>query len=110
MFCNPPYGRGIGRWVEKAIRSAGEGATVVMLVPARTDSLWFQQLIAHASEIRFLAGRVRFGDATEPAPFPSAIAVLKPGPQWHTGDDRISFTMPTRHDPTHPWTVMRRAQ
>ena len=45
VWCNPPYGRQIGKWVEKAARSAAEGATVVMLLPARTDTRWFHKYI-----------------------------------------------------------------
>ena len=84
VWLNPPFGRGVSHWIEKAIQSAAEGATVVLLVPARTDSVWFQQLISHADEIRFLARRVKFVGATEPAPFPTAIVVLRPRPSWAT--------------------------
>lgn len=110
VYVNPPYGRGMGRWVEKAICSSREGATVVMLVPARTDSIWFQQLIAHADEIRFLAGRVVFEGATEPAPFPNAVCVLRPDPRWTASDRRVTFSMPTRHAAGHPWRVMRQVE
>lgn len=104
-FVNPPYGRGIGKWVEKAIRESHRGATVVMLVPARTDSVWFQELAAHAQEVRLLAGRVTFEGASEPAPFPSAIAVLRPITAW-SRTPGVQYSMPTRHDRTNPWTTM----
>lgn len=108
VWGNFPYGRGIGRWVEKAIRESRRGVTIVMLVPARTDSIWFQQLIANADEIRFLSGRVRFEGAENNAPFPSAIAILRPPRTWATNDERLTFAMPTRHDEANPWKVVRR--
>ena len=109
VWVNPPYGRGIGSWIEKAIRSTQAGATVVMLVPARTDSVWFQQLLAHADEVRFLAGRVTFVGASEPAPFPSAVVVLRPPSRWASGSKGVTYSLPTRHDRAHPWTRMRSA-
>lgn len=102
VWLNPPYGTGIPRWVEKAIQSADEGATVVMLVPARTDSVWFQQLVRRAHEVRLLAGRVTFVGAANPAPFPSAVVVLRPRA---VSRPATPFTMPTRHD-ERPWARM----
>lgn len=78
-WCNPPYGRGIGRWVEKAYRSAQAGATVVCLVPARsTDTAWWHDYCRHG-EVWFLKGRLRFGAAENSAPFSSAVVVFRPG-------------------------------
>ena len=62
-WCNPPYGRQVWRWVEKAARSALEGATVVMLLPARTDTRWFHRWIYRRAEVRFLPGRLKFNGA-----------------------------------------------
>jgi len=76
VFMNPPYGRQIGRWLEKAARSAQEGATVVCLVPARTDTVWWHSYCMNA-EIRFIQGRLRFIGAKSSAPFPSAIVVMR---------------------------------
>lgn len=76
-WCNPPYGREVGKWVEKARISAQKGATVVMLLPARTDTKWFQQHILHKAEIRFLPGRLKFGGAQNSAPFPSMVVVYR---------------------------------
>ena len=59
-WCNPPYGRRIGAWVAKAAQSAADGATVVMLLPARTDTRWFHGYIYGKAEIRFLRGRLKF--------------------------------------------------
>lgn len=79
-WMNPPYGRQISLWVYKALESARGGATVVCLLPARTDTAWWHSyVIAHASEIRFLKGRLKFGNAKHPAPFPSAVVIFKGG-------------------------------
>ena len=78
VWCNPPYGRTISHWVEKAARSSDDGATVVMLLPARTDTRWFQNYIYHRAEVRFIAGRLKFGDSKNSAPFPSMIAIFRP--------------------------------
>ena len=61
-FMNPPYGREIGPWIEKAHTAALDGATVVCLVPARTDTAWWQDHVFQAQEVRFLRGRLRFGE------------------------------------------------
>jgi phage N-6-adenine-methyltransferase len=78
VFMNPPYGTKIRRWMRKAYESSLDGALVVCLVPARTDTRWFHEY-AMKGEVRFLRGRVKFGGATENAPFPSAIVVFRPG-------------------------------
>ena len=74
---NPPYGRGIGQWMQKAYESAQMGATVVCLVPARTDTAWWHDY-AMRGEITFIRGRLKFGNAKNSAPFPSALIVFKP--------------------------------
>lgn len=107
VWVNPPYGKGIiDRWVNKAIQSAAQGATVVMLVPARPGSRWFTQLIHHADEIRFLNRRVTFVGAADPAPFPSAIAVLRPPTHWASGDPTVTYATP-QPNATHLWTTMK---
>lgn len=78
-WCNPPYGREIGKWVKKAyISSEDEDSTVVMLLPARTDTKWFHEYIYNKSEIRFIKGRLKFGDSKNSAPFPSMVVVFRP--------------------------------
>lgn len=79
VWCNPPYGRQIGTWVEKAAGSAAAGATVVMLLPARTDTKWFHEYIYGKAEIRFVPGRLKFGKAKYNAPFPCMIVIFKKG-------------------------------
>ena len=77
VWCNPPYGRQIGKWVERAALAAKAGAVVVMLLPARTDTKWFHEYIYGKAEIRFVRGRLRFGGAANPAPFPSMVVVFR---------------------------------
>lgn len=79
VFCNPPYGREIGKWVQKAYEEAKDGTTVVLLIPARTDTSYFHEFIYGKAEIRFIRGRLRFedddGNAADPAPFPSMLVI-----------------------------------
>lgn len=78
-WMNPPYGRNVtGKWIKKAIEESKKGATVVCLLPARTDTKWFRDCYENASSIYFVQGRLKFVGATDPAPFPSMIAVLGP--------------------------------
>lgn len=62
MFCNPPYGREIGKWVQKAYEEAQGGTPIVLLIPARTDTSYFHDYIYGKAEIRFIRGRLRFTD------------------------------------------------
>ena len=77
-FCNPPYGRVIKDWVKKCYEeSRKENTTVVMLIPARTDTSYFHDYIYNkAKEIRFIRGRLKFGNAKNSAPFPSMVVVF----------------------------------
>lgn len=79
MFCNPPYGRALGAWVRKAYEEAQAGTTVVLLIPARTDTAYFHDYIYGKAEIRFLRGRLHFededGNRFPPAPFPSMVVI-----------------------------------
>ena len=77
FWCNPPYGRNIGQWVRRALFASFGGATVVMLLPARTDTKWFHDYIYNRSEIRFLKGRLKFGTSKTGAPFPSMVVIFK---------------------------------
>ena len=75
VFCNPPYGsKAITEWLERA----KESILAVYLIPARTDTRWFHDLVLpQASEIRFLRGRLKFGKATTSAPFPSMVVIFR---------------------------------
>lgn len=77
IWMNPPYGRGIGEWVEKARRTAERGRTVVCLVPARTDTRWWHDHIQGVAEVRFVKGRLKFGGHKNSAPFPSAVVIFR---------------------------------
>ena len=72
-WMNPPYGREISKWVEKAYKS---NAVVVCLVPARTDTKWWHEFCMKSKEIRLVQGRLKFGGSKNSAPFPSAVVVL----------------------------------
>ncbi len=93
VFVNPPYGQELGRWIEKACKSAREGATVVCLLPARTDTIWFHRwVLPHASELRFFRGRIRFAGGRHSAPFPSVLVVFRPGDSRGCGTASLPVT------------------
>ena len=76
---NPPYGREIGKWVNRAHDYAMNGVTTVMLLLARTDTKWFHDYILNPQrEVRYIRGRLNFGKTKNNAPFPSMIVVFKP--------------------------------
>ena len=77
IFLNPPYGRTIKDWMRKADQEAQKGAgAIVCLVPARTDTNWWHDSCIH-HEVRFIRGRLKFGDQPNAAPFPSAVVVMR---------------------------------
>ena len=76
VWMNPPYGRDIKAWMKKAYEQSLYGAKVVCLVPARTDTSWWHEYAMKAREIRFIRGRLRFGNSKENAPFPSVVLVF----------------------------------
>lgn len=73
VWCNPPYGREIGKWV----KACSEYGNAVMLLPARTDTRWFHDYIYGKGEIRFIRGRLKFGGSSNSAPFPSMVVVFR---------------------------------
>ncbi len=75
-WMNPPYGREIKKWMQKAYESAGNGTIVVCLVPARTDTRWWHDY-AMKGDVEFIKGRLKFGDVKTNAPFPSAVITFK---------------------------------
>ena len=76
-WMNPPYGRGIGVWLEKAYETSQNESTVVCLIPSRTDTKWWHDYVMQAAEIRFVKGRLKFDGHKNSAPFPSAVVVFK---------------------------------
>ena len=80
VFMNPPYGREIKFWIEKALKEtliSGERTVVVCLIPASTDTqYWHDYIFNKAKEIRFVKGRLKFGNGLNSAPFPSAVVVF----------------------------------
>lgn len=83
VFCNPPYGRDLPKWTEKGYKeSLKPGTTVVMLIPARPDtSYWEKWIFGKAEEVRMIVKRLKFtdddGNEKSAAPFPSAVVIWK---------------------------------
>lgn len=78
VFCNPPYGNELKKFVEKAYQEHKEhGNTIVLLVPARTDTRYFHDFIYGKAEIRFIKGRLKFSDGKSSAPFPSMVVIYR---------------------------------
>lgn len=73
-WMNPPYNE-TKLWMKKAYEESQKNAIVVCLVPARTDTVWFTEYAMKANEIRFIKGRLKFGNSKNTAPFPSAIII-----------------------------------
>lgn len=83
-FCNPPYRRGeLTKWLMKGKDESEKGKTVVFLIPARTDTKYFHEIIMLAKEIRFVRGRLKFGECGNSAPFPSMVVVFKKHKRKH---------------------------
>lgn len=80
LWLNPPFGRGVKEWVKKCDTEAQEGAKIVALLPARTDTKYFHDHIYRKYEIRFLKGRLKFklnGEEHDAAPFPSMLVIFE---------------------------------
>jgi len=75
-WMNPPYGRDIADWVQKAYEQGLKGKVTVCLIPARPDTRWFQDYVMKADILHFIKGRLKFNDSKSSAPFPSAIAIF----------------------------------
>lgn len=77
-YVNPPYGREIGKWIEKAYETNKKyGNLIVMLLPARTDTRWFHSFVYGKAEIEFIKGRLKFGNSKNSAPFPSMLVIYQ---------------------------------
>jgi phage N-6-adenine-methyltransferase len=90
VYLNPPYGRALPLWVDKAIACSDAGVPVLLLVPARTDTKWGQRLLTDAAEVIFLAGRLSF-DNVGRAPFPSMLVLLST--KTHRGGPKNSSSV-----------------
>lgn len=77
-WLNPPYGRDLKKWIKKAyVESRKTGTIIVMLIPSRTNTVWWHTYCMRASEIRFIKGRPKFVGAKDGLPQPLAIVVFK---------------------------------
>jgi site-specific DNA-methyltransferase (adenine-specific) len=77
-WMNPPYGREIIHWMKKAWEEHQKhGNTIVCLVPARTDTNWWHNYVEGKAKVRFIKGRLKFGNATNSAPFPSVLVIYQ---------------------------------
>ena len=78
VFMNPPYGREIKRWIQKAYNESQKLNTrVVCLLPARTDTTYWHDYVMKSKYIYFVRGRLKFGDSKNSAPFPSAVVIFE---------------------------------
>ena len=75
VYCNPPYGRELKKWVKKW--SEIKKGITVMLLPARTDTSRFHDYIYNKAEIRFLKWRLKFWWSKNSAPFPSMVVIFR---------------------------------
>tara|TARA_R110000824_G_scaffold2613_6_gene12111 strand:- start:1061 stop:1558 length:498 start_codon:yes stop_codon:yes gene_type:complete len=81
VFMNPPYGRALKKWIKKAYEEGEKPrTTVVCLIPARTDTKYWHEYCMKADEIYFVKGRLKFGNSSNAAPFPSAVVVFRGPP------------------------------
>jgi len=75
-YVNPPFGREIGKWLNKGYEESLKGKLVVFLIPSRTDTKYWHSYVMKAKEIRFIKGRLKFNGASNSAPFPSCVVVF----------------------------------
>lgn len=108
-FGNPPYSR-IRDFVQHTIREirAGRPELVVLLLPARTQTVWWREAWEHADEVIAHSGSLTFGGASNPAPFGSTVFVFRPirKATW-TADGNVRYSMPKKHDSRPRWFTMK---
>lgn len=90
IWLNPPYSL-VGAFMDRAVQMAAQGNIIACLVPARTDTRWWHRTTERAAEVRLLRGRLRFGDATGSAPFPSALVIFNDAARAEIPIDRPSI-------------------
>lgn len=78
VWCNPPYSR-VGEFVRKASEEVqvGHAELVVLLVASRTDTSWWHEYVLDKAEVRFIRGRLKFGESKNGAPFPSSLLIFR---------------------------------
>ena len=91
-WCNPPYGRALKDWVKKAVVETWNGVTTVMLIPVRSNTIWWHELCIPFAEIRFIKGRPKFGGADEGLPWPLAIMIFRGKPKYNKKKDTCPQT------------------
>ena len=84
FWCNPPYSQ-IAAFLKKAYEESQKGALVVCLIPVRSDTYYWHDYVMKAQEIRFVKGRLKFGDATTGAPFPSCVVIFDKSMRYSMG-------------------------
>lgn len=84
-WMNPPYGRGLGKWMHKAAKERENGVTTVCLIPARTNTNWFHDICLKYGEVRFIRGRPKFGGADKGLPWPLVIIIFRSIPDSKVG-------------------------
>jgi len=77
VFVNPPYGRAMTAWLKKAVAEKSNGVTTVALIPARTNTGWWHDIIQPNSDVEFVRGRPKFGWAKHGLPQPLALAIFR---------------------------------
>ena len=102
VWCNPPYGKALAKWVKKAHFESQENPhPIVMLLPVRSDTKWWHEYVMQADEIRFVRGRLKFGGSKVSATFPSCVVVFRAAIDCKGGKPRIS-TMEAKQTATLP--------
>ena len=95
-WCNPPYGRGLIAWINRAAEmKRSHNCSTVMLLPARTDTKWFHAAMGSIDSVRFIKGRLTFQGEETGAPFPSQLLIWGPPTNWQNGEEG-----------THKWHEM----
>jgi phage N-6-adenine-methyltransferase len=76
-WLNPPYGRGLDKWMRKCVDEQARGVTTVALIPARTNTTWFHEIALPHAEVRFVRGRPKFNNADVGLPWPLLILIFR---------------------------------
>jgi len=98
VWCNPPYGEMVPKFLVKAHQeSENHGAIVAMLIPSRTDTKYSHDVISKAAEVRAIRGRLKFGESSDSAPFPSVLVIFDRNDRegrfiwWNPREPNLSF-------------------